>query len=135
MAMARTSPNAIQSVLCRYVRYQKYSKMKKKMRCTSLHQLHCQPCEMSSNAHWHAVHCEFSTSSNTRFWDSGGAQRKWSHYVVRPRPEATLPVRRKQSVKPQLLKLASTILLQLEFERPLMSSGQFRQSVDTFLIL
>ena len=65
----------------------------------------------------------------------GGAQRKWSHYVMQPRPEATLPVRRKQSVKPQSLKLASTILLQLEFERPLMPSGQFRQSVDTFLIL
>lgn len=76
VAMARTSPNAIQSVLCRYVRYQKYSKLKKKMRCTSLHQLHCQPCEMSSNAHWHAVHCEFSTSSNTRFWDSGRCTAK-----------------------------------------------------------
>lgn len=76
VAMASTSPNAIQSVLCRYVRYQKYSKLKKKMRCTSLHQLHCQPCEMSSNAHWHAVHCEFSTSSNTRFWDSGRCTAK-----------------------------------------------------------
>lgn len=65
----------------------------------------------------------------------GGAQRKWSHYVMRPRPEATLPVRRKQSVKPQSLKLASTILLQLEFGRPLMPSGQFRQSVDIFLVL
>lgn len=72
---------------------QKYSKL----RCTSLHQLHCQPCEMSSNAHWHAVHYEATPDSGI----PGGAQRKWSHYVMQPRPEATLPVRRKQSVEPQ----------------------------------
>ena len=59
----QSKSNSKCSVSLPALHYQKYSKLKRKKRCTSLHQLHCQPCEMSSNAHWHAVHCEFSTSN------------------------------------------------------------------------